>query len=152
MTNYAEAGAGLQDFMHAHVPLAKAGGITVSHYDGQSLSMTAPLALNINDKGTAFGGSLQNLSVMLCWGMTFLKAKEMNLPGDIVVASSDMQFLRPLKEDLVATVRSPAEDVLEQFSAYFKEKGRASIKYEVEVLNAAGEVCATCKAKFALLS
>ena len=53
-------------------------GLEVSHYDGQSLSLTAPLNLNDNDKGTAFGGSLYCAAVMAGWGYFYLRCRQYN--------------------------------------------------------------------------
>ena len=42
------------------VPLA-AMQVRVGEYDGLRLHMDAPLAVNMNDKGSAFGGSMTSL-------------------------------------------------------------------------------------------
>ena len=38
--------------------------LQIAAYDGDSLSLHAPLAANFNDKGCAFGGSLTSLMTL----------------------------------------------------------------------------------------
>ena len=48
----------LTQFFIQHLPIAQFMGLEVESYDGDTLILTAPLEPNINDKQTAFGGSL----------------------------------------------------------------------------------------------
>ena len=41
----------LKSFVEDHLPLGRAMNISVIQFDGQQLSLGAPLALNNNDKG-----------------------------------------------------------------------------------------------------
>jgi thioesterase domain-containing protein len=49
------------------MPPVQALGLRVGHYDGIALQLQAPLAANINDKGSAFGGSLASLMTLAAW-------------------------------------------------------------------------------------
>ena len=66
----------LKQFFLDHLPITQFMGLEVESYDGDTLILTAPLEPNINDKQTAFGGSLYNTAVMACWGMIYLKTQE----------------------------------------------------------------------------
>ena len=142
----------LHAFMHQYVPLARAAEINVESYDGRTLTISAPLAANINDKGTAFGGSLYNLCVIAGWGMTALLSKELDLLGDLVVAKAEIEYLRPLRSELRATVERPSEEQLAHFVESYQRKGRASMQHEISVLDEAGKSCVAFHAKYAIVA
>ena len=74
-------------------------------WDGETLSLGAPLAANVNDKGCAFGGSLGSLMTIAGWGVAFLQLAEAALDADIYVADSRVRYLKPVFEDLVVEAR-----------------------------------------------
>lgn len=141
----------LQAFLLEYVPLARAAQIRVDAYDGSCLKVSAPLDANINDKGTAFGGSLYNLCVIAGWGMTCLLSQELGLDGDLVVAKGEIDYLRPLRGDLAAQVYRPEALALQHFHDYFLRKGRASLMHEIEVLDESGQPCVRFKGKYAIV-
>ena len=69
------------------------------------LSLRAPLAANINDKGNAFGGSLCSLMTIAGWGLAFLQLAEAGLEADIYVADTRIRYLKPVYEDLLVEAR-----------------------------------------------
>ena len=48
----------LQNKLHSQIPMTKLMNLKIEDYNDKELITTAPLDININDKGTAFGGSL----------------------------------------------------------------------------------------------
>ncbi len=149
MDNPAKA---LEQFVLTHVPLAKAADVAVDLYDGNTLVLSAPLAANINDKGTAFGGSLYNLCVMAGWGMTWIKAQELGLEGEIVVAKGEIDYLRPLKGRLVATVAPPEPEELGHFEQSYRKRGKAVMMQNVVIPDEHGNPCVRFQGKYALVS
>ena len=98
---------------------------SIGGYDGQRLRLTAPLALHVNDKGSAFGGSLVSLMTLASWGLVTLKTKEAGLDADVYVADSEVRYLAPLLDDLEAE-SSLAEDAdWDSFIATLRSRGRA---------------------------
>ena len=63
----------LDEFIARHLPTAQHMQLAVADYDSRSLTLTAPLGPSINDKLTAFGGSIYVVAVMACWGMVYLR-------------------------------------------------------------------------------
>jgi thioesterase domain-containing protein len=55
--------------------------VTGGHHD--RLRLQAPLAANVNDKGTAFGGSLVSLMTLAAWGLTVLKIEQAGLRAEV---------------------------------------------------------------------
>ncbi len=123
----------LTEFLQAHVPTTQYMGIDVGDYDGNSLSLTAPLQPNINDKQTAFGGSLYTVCVMNCWGMVYLKTLEKGISCNQVVAQSNISYHAPVDGEIISICESPNEETLNNFFARYEEKGRSKITLHAEV-------------------
>ena len=124
----------LQEFFENHLPITDFMGLAVHEYDGKQLSLKAPLAPNINDKQTAFGGSLYNACVMACWGMAYLKSIEAGLEGSQVVAGGSIKYRAPVDGDFTAVCHAPDEETLNHFINGFKHhgKGKISLKSTIE--------------------
>jgi hypothetical protein len=56
--------------------------------DGTLLRMSAPLAANVNDKGSAFGGSMASLMTFAGWGLVMLRLQLAGLQADVFVATA----------------------------------------------------------------
>lgn len=147
----ADSIADIQAFFLQHVPQMAAGQISLNHYDGKRLSLSAPLAPNINDKGTAFGGSVSNICLVAGWSMTCLVSRGCGFDGDLVIAKSEIEFLRPLRSDIYAEVDMPDAAAVAAFAKRFSAKGRASMQLEVRVSDEQGELCARFQGKYALV-
>lgn len=144
--------ADIQAFFEQYVPQMKAAQIRLQDYDGHCLKLRAPLAPNINDKGTAFGGSVGNICMVAGWSMTCLVSREAGFDGDLVIAKSELEFLRPLRSDIYAQVRKPDAFAVAAFAERFRAKGRSSLQLEVRVSDELGELCARFKGKYALVA
>ena len=149
--NFMDLAKDLGDFLTEHLPLARAAGIKVDDYDGNCLEVSAPLENNINDKQTAFGGSLYNVCVIAAWGMTDLKAKELGLSGDIVIAKGEINYLRPLRSRLIAKSFSPDKAMLEKAAQAYQTKGKAVFTVSAQVLDEQQQVCVEFQGKYAVL-
>ena len=56
----------------AEIPLLTAMQLSFVNYDNLTLTMEAPLAPNINNKGTAFGGSIASICLFGGWAVSTL--------------------------------------------------------------------------------
>jgi thioesterase domain-containing protein len=86
-------------------PVASLGARPLG-YDGKTLRLAAPLTANVNDKGCAFGGSLSGLMTLAGWGWITLRLQLAGLDAEVYVADSQVKYLSPLYEDLVAEAKS----------------------------------------------
>ena len=66
----------MKAFLYQHIPLAVAMQVNIDAYDGQHLVISAPLAVNNNDKGTAFAGSISSLATVSGWIALMLWTKD----------------------------------------------------------------------------
>lgn len=125
----------LKRFFIEHLPITQFMGLEVESYNGETLILTAPLEPNINDKQTAFGGSLYNTAVMACWGMIYLKTQEKNIICSQVVSEGGMKYIGPVDGRIRAICHAPSVEQLADFLDMFEREGRAKIALEAAVYN-----------------
>ncbi|MDD2701566.1 MAG: thioesterase domain-containing protein [Sideroxydans sp.] len=123
----------LQQTLYTDIPLTREMGLRVAAYDGQTLQLSAPLAPNVNDKGTAFGGSLYNVAVLCGWSLLRLKLNEAGLPRkNIVIHEANTRYLQPVSGELHSTC-TLTDDALNEFMQPLQKKGRARITLTVTI-------------------
>jgi thioesterase domain-containing protein len=84
------------------IPLLTAMQLSLVAYDNLQLTLAAPLAPNINNKGTAFGGSIASICLFGGWAVSTLAFAERGIADtEIVVYSSEMIFERPARGHLL---------------------------------------------------
>ena len=125
----------LTDFFAQYLPITDFMGMGVESYDGKTLVLTAPLGPNINDKKTAFGGSLYNVAVMACWGLAYLKTQEKGIQCNQVVADGAMKYIAPVTGKIRAVCESPSDEEMAAFFEKFAQRGRASIQLSATITN-----------------
>jgi thioesterase domain-containing protein len=125
----------LKHFFIDHLPITQYMGLEVESYNGDTLILTAPLEPNINDKQTAFGGSLYNMAVMACWGMIYLKTQEHPILCNQVVTEGSIKYIAPVKGRIRAICHAPSADELASFFDYFERNGKAKISLESAIYN-----------------
>ncbi|MCL6416453.1 thioesterase domain-containing protein [Aestuariirhabdus sp. Z084] len=113
------------------IPLLSAMQVRLEHYDGESLRLSAPLPPNINDKGTAFGGSLATLVTITGWCFTTLLADQVGA-NEVVVADSQMNYLKPVTAELNSYCILEA-DSRTSFLNLLESRGKASLQLEVNI-------------------
>ena len=126
MTTPLELTAELQATWHRDIPATAAMAIEVTAYDGQTLTVRAPLEPNRNVHGTAFAGSLFSVCVLTGWGATWLALRERGLAGSIVVADSQIRYRKAVSGDIACRC-TPDPQSLDAAFAGFATSGRASL-------------------------
>ena len=83
---------------HREIPLLDAMQLSFVGYENMALTMEAPLAPNINNKGTAFGGSIASICLFGGWAVATLAFTERGIDNtEIVVYTNEMTFERPAR-------------------------------------------------------
>ena len=59
----------LERYLHEHIPLSKAMGVSVLSVGEEAVTLRAPLAPNINHRETVFGGSASALAILAAWSL-----------------------------------------------------------------------------------
>ena len=120
-----------EEFLHQQIPITSAMGVRVAAYDGGQLILTAPIALNHNHLGTAFGGSLGAVATLAGYGLLWLELRDRGC--HIVIRQSSLSFRRPVRKEIVAICRRPSTELLREFKEAFGEHGKARIGLDVTI-------------------
>ena len=120
------------EFDHS-IPLTRAVGIKVINYDGKQLELSAPLAPNINDKGTAFGGSISCILTLAAWGVVWIACTRAKISCDIVIHKGSITYNKPVTVDLHAICPVPKNQQMQEFLDRLQSRGRARIPLKSEL-------------------
>lgn len=132
--NYTNLKNELQNKLHNEILPTKTLNFQVVDLNKNYLSLSAPLDLNINDKGTAFGGSIASLCTITGWSMCFVISKLLDIKCDMVVYESNMNYYRPITRDFIANVKFPSEEQIQTIKTKIAEKSKASLELEVNII------------------
>ena len=135
-------------FIRDEIPLARAMDLQLQHYDADTLSLSAPLAPNVNDKGCAFGGSLVSLMTLSGWALVELALRRQGIDCDVFVAESGVRYLAPVWQDFRSEARLAPGGQWQPFFDTLAARGRARIAVECIVPGVDGQAAATLEARF----
>ena len=125
----------LQNKLHDEIPLTKTMGIKIQSYNESELITTAPLEININDKGTAFGGSLSTITIISAWSLSWLISKELGFDSNnIVIIKNETSFRKPVTKNIVCHTKKPSLKEIEILKQKLETKKSASIKIESKII------------------
>lgn len=141
----------LREVAEAMPPVA-AMGFRIDRSDGHTLDMHAPLAVNVNDKGTAFGGSMTSLMTFSGWALVMLQLRLAGTQADVFVADSEVRYRSPVLADLRARAWLAPEQSWDTFLATLAERGRARIQMQAQVLDAEGSAAATLSGRYVAIA
>ena len=131
----------LQNKLHNEIPLTKMMEIKVQEYNEKELITTAPLEPNINDKGTAFGGSLATMTISSAWSLCWLITEELGLQSNnIVVIKNEHSYKKPVTKDVICVTTKPSVEEIEILKNKLLTKKSASIKIKSQIIED-GEIC-----------
>lgn len=108
------------------IPMTRGLAFELLDFDGESLTVRAPLDANRNDKGTFFAGSQAMLLTLSGWALTTLLAEQAGYPSDVVAVESALSYCAPVTSDMVITV-SADDRQRQQFADRLARKGRAPL-------------------------
>ena len=113
--------------------------------------LRAPLAPNINDKGTAFGGSLVSLMTLAGWCLVSGRLERAGLEAEVYVADSLVRYLAPLRDDLEAEAWLEEGD-WDSFVTSLRERGKARCRIAACVRLPEGGEAASFSGRFVALA
>ena len=120
-----QAAALLEEFCDQSLPIAKYLNLQVLEYDGEIFKLGIDLKPSINDKLTAFGGSLYCVSVVNCWGMVYMQARQRGINPNLVVSHAEIDYLAPVDDELiVSTCSDPSDMSWDHFFDKYQQTGK----------------------------
>lgn len=133
------------------MPPVRALGLRIEAYRDDTLVLAAPLAANVNDKGSAFGGSLASAMTLAAWGLTTLELQQAGFTADVYVQDSTLRYLKPLYDELRVTARMAEGQSWDDFAATFASRGKARARVLAEASDAQGSVVTAFEGRFVAL-
>ena len=131
----------LQNKLHSQIPMTKLMNLKIEDYNDKELITTAPLDININDKGTAFGGSLSTITIISAWSLCWLISKELGFDSNnIVIIKNETSFRKPVTKDITCHTFKPSKEDIEILKQKLEKKKSASIKILSQIIED-DEVC-----------
>ena len=132
------------------IPMVRAMQVAVGEIAPARLQLTAPLSVNLNDKGCAFGGSLVSLMTLAGWALVTARLHAAGFAEtEVFVADSEVKYKAPLWNDLVAEVAAAEGEDWDEFLAAFAQKGKARITVEARVPLPDGGIATAMQARYA---
>jgi len=120
-----------QQFFHQRIPLTRKMGLRVVPDTLHGFAIEAPVRLNSNHLQTAFGGSINAVATLAGYGLLWLELREQI--AHVVVASSSIRFLHPVREVIRATCLRPDDRDLDSLKATLRGKGKARMTLSVQL-------------------
>lgn len=131
----------LQNKLYTQIPLTKLMQLEITDYNENLLITKAPLQININDKGTAFGGSLATITIISAWSLCWLISKELGFESNnIVVIKNEHSYKKPVTKEIVCFTYKPSKEEIELLKEKLLTKKSASIKIKSQIIEN-NEVC-----------
>ncbi|MBV8657333.1 MAG: YiiD C-terminal domain-containing protein [Burkholderiales bacterium] len=138
-----------QQMLQATIPLSAAMQVGIVYGADGRVELTAPLAPNVNDKGTGFGGSLATLATLAGWVEVRrqLDGIAPDVQADIVIQRGETSYLHPVTAAFSAQVDALDADELGRFAKLFIRRGVARMPVAVQVL-CGGVKCAEFRGEY----
>lgn len=138
----------LIQFIRSTIPLSRAMDLRLQAYDGERITLSAPLSPNVNDKGCAFGGSLASLLTLAGWSLVELALRHRGEDCDVYVGESSVRYLEPVWGEIRAQAELSEDANWHTFFATLEARGKARIEVTCRVPGLAVKSAATLTARF----
>ncbi|MFK0569779.1 YiiD C-terminal domain-containing protein [Endozoicomonas sp.] len=120
----------LTHWIKSSIPLLQNMEVTFDQFENGKLIISCPLEPNINDKGTAFGGSMAALATLCGWLYTTLYARTRVTYCEAVIADSQMTYHAPASGPISAHCQAV---IPEKFITRLDERRNAKLELTVEL-------------------
>jgi thioesterase domain-containing protein len=142
---------GLQDYLHAHIPLSAAMQVSVRAVDADGVTLAAPLAPNINHRETVFGGSASAVAILSAWSLLHTRMLADGVRARLVIQSNTMDYDKPIFGDFTARSSLAEPDQWPRFMRMLARMRRARLQVN-SVLESDGAVVGRLTGEFVALS
>jgi len=142
--------AEFQKYLHEHIPITEAMGVSVKKLDDKGIVLQAPIDKNINHRDSAFGGSICSLLVMSSWSQLYHLLKKHGIQGTIVAQKCEVSFIRPILVDFETTNTDISIKEEQKFIDMLKKFKKSRIKMRSSIQKD-GEKLATFEGIFVVI-
>ncbi len=125
--------------MRKQMPLLDFMQVEAKGWDGQILTLSAPLEPNRNDKNTAFAGSIASLSTVTGWALLMLWCNREFGPCQVAVYHAELRYRYPITDHFQASAHLPSEAALNQLRKRMASHGKGRVDVQLNVHSAQQE-------------
>jgi len=142
-----------QEFLYANIPLVKSMQLNLTAISSNSLSATAPLNPNINDKKTVFGGSSAALMTVCGWSLIKIHLEQQGFTNDVVIHQAETAWVKAQFDDLNIQVYSQETINWQSIEQQLQNNKRnVKIKLRCQVVNQQAEICCSMLGSYVILN
>ncbi len=125
----------LKQYLYDHIPLTQAMQVDIVAVSDTSLTLTAPLAPNINHRETVFGGSASALCILSAWSYIHCRLKSYpHFTPRIVIQENSMKYTKPVLDQFEATCTLHEPKHWDRLINILERKGVGRIRLSSELL------------------
>jgi thioesterase domain-containing protein len=140
-----------QDFLNVEIPITRTMGIEVQTLSNYEVTLSAPLANNINHWKTAFGGSVDSLFLTAGWAYLRLVIDHLDPLPVIVGNKGATTFRRPITQDFSASLDIPKKKEIERFLKDYEKFGKSRITLTARIIED-GKTYATFEGDYVIVN
>jgi thioesterase domain-containing protein len=129
----------LTKYVHEHIPLSKAMGVSVVAVEDHAVLVQAPLEPNLNHQRTVFGGSASAVAILASWALLHVRLRSAGFTDDLVIQRNIMEYQHPILGHFTARSMLERPEDWKPFTAMLARRGKARITV-VAVLEYMGRV------------
>jgi thioesterase domain-containing protein len=143
--------AQLELYLHRAIPLSKAMCMSVVSVQPEHVILRAPLAPNINQHETVFGGSASALAILAAWSFVHARLSAEEIANRLMIQRNTMEYEQPICGEFTATASLESPEQWQTFARMLIRKGKARIAVS-SVLEHAGQVAGRLTGEFVAMS
>lgn len=141
-----------QSFLYQHIPLVAHMQLQLQSIGNNELTAVAPIAPNINDKSTVFGGSSAALMTICGWTLIKYNLEALNIDNDVVIHKAQTKWQQAQTDDLIIKITTDKEIDWKNLTDQLINKNRSTkLTLQCEVNNQNHEVCSSMKGDYVIL-
>jgi thioesterase domain-containing protein len=137
----------LAQYIHEHIPLSKALGVSVVAIEDDAVTLQAPLEPNLNHQQTVFGGSASALAILAGWALLHVRLQSEGIADRLVIQRNVMEYQCPILGQFTARSMLERPAGWKPFTDMLARKGKARITV-LAVLEHMGRVAARFSGQF----
>ena len=137
----------LAQYIHEHIPLSKAMGVSVVAVEDDAITLQAPLEPNLNHRQTVFGGSASALAILASWSLLQVRLHGQGIADRLVIQRNSMEYQYPILGQFTARSMLERPEAWRQFTTMLARRGKARITV-LAVLEHTGRVAGRFSGQF----
>ena len=115
----------VEAYLHQHIPLSAGMGVTVAACAVAGVTLRAPLAPNINQHWTVFGGSTSAVAILSAWTWLHFALLTAGQTTRLVIQHSTVDYLAPVTGDFEARCPGLLSMEFDEFLRTLERYGKA---------------------------